>query len=50
MYITLTREKSIAICMHAVSYNSRDTAVVVLAGPILIVLKIPLNNLSFIES
>lgn len=46
MYIALTREKSIAICMHAVSYNSRDKAVVVLAGHILIMLKIPLNHLS----
>ena len=46
MSITLSREKSIAICMHAVSYNNRVEAVVVLAGQILIVLKIPLNHLS----
>jgi len=39
MYIGLSREKSIAICMHADSYNSKDKAVVVLAGQILTVQK-----------
>lgn len=29
MRITSSREKSVAICVHPVSYNSRDEAVVV---------------------
>lgn len=42
----MSRSKSIAIRTHAVSYSSRNKAVVVLAEQILIVLKIPLNHLS----
>lgn len=53
MYIILPREKSIPVCIHAVTYKRssyRDNTMVVLEEQIRIVLKTPLKSFIFEEA